>query len=664
MRFCVAIPSIQQSHRLLYRNLQRGLRMACVTALTASALTACGSDNQQPDNGIPQPVNEDTGNSPGDPLPTQPGPLTLAPLPNPPLTPAPGAASEPLQASNDISTITDFPFLIEPPQDIQDTTGVLTDEDFAQGPLPPVILNPTSINPSINQPPLFANLENPIGFAGQQLEVLFKPVDAEGELPGMFPGSKPEGAQFRDNRDGTKSLLWTPLQPDVGIHEFTVTAVDPAEPMYRTQQTIRIKIQLPDDQSTIENKPPQVNRIRLHTVSVNDPVVLYIRVTDPNGTLPALEVLNLPAGATLTPHYNQKDVSILHWVPQSTGTVFVRMRAIDAIDPSLTGEQTVTIDVLPGDVFLRPGARLKEQANRRDFQIGFAALRNFFERPDGALYARTAAQEFTVVTPENSMKWDYINPVPGKFRWAAADNLINYAKFNQLRVHGHTLVWHRQLPKWVQLSEPGQREIMMREFIDRVMQRYVNDIELWHVVNEALEDDGTFRPSVWFQAMDANYIEIAFRQARLSAPDTKLIYNDYDIAFDGPKSQAMLRLMQSLKDRNVPVDGVGFQLHIFADFDAWDEVEDNFQKVADMDLDIYMTEIDISMTEEHTLAQQAQAYERLLSICLAQPRCKSMQVWGFTDQYSWRSQFDPLLLDDRYQIKPAYTAVQRRLSDN
>ena len=93
-------------------------------------------------------------------------------------------------------------------------------------------------------------------------------------------------------------------------------------------------------------------------------------------------------------------------------------------------------------------------------------------------------------------------------------------------------------------------------------------------------------------------------------------------------------------------------------------VEANFQKAADLDLDIYITELDVSLSDGATLEQQANVYRRVLDICLRQPRCKGLQTWGFTDQYSWRREFKPLLLDEAYQPKPAYRALQERLSEN
>lgn len=644
---------------------------ACSSSDTAPTIQAedDATNSNTPDSDSEIPAGTPAGN-PSEPETGDSGSIDipigriLPPLPSPPLTSAPTADSEPVRARGPVSTITEFFLLRDPTRSLEDKFGELSDADFAAGPLPAIIQTPATVDPDTNAPPYFDNLNDVEVFAGQVLDVVFKPLDPDGGIPGLFPNAIPDGARYVDNLNGTRSLIWRPLQPDIGIREFTITATDPAAPFYRTQRTIRIKIKMPSDPDSIVNLPPAINLIRPHTVRVNDPVVAYIKVTDPNGTVPSLELANMPAGATLIPHHSEPDISILHFVPDSAQIITLRMLARDSADPSMTGSKTTTIEVLDDTDFIRPGARLKELASAQDLLIGYASLLNFFYRPDGALYADIAAEEFNFVSTENSLKWDFVNPLPGVFRWAGADNLVNFAETREMSIHGHTLIWHRQLPGWIKRSALDERETHMREYIDRVLQRYGESIPVWDVVNEAIDEDGSFRNSTWFEAMGESFIDTAFRQARLSAPDATLLYNDYDIGFAGPKSDAMIELVRSLKDAGTPLDGVGFQLHLFADFDRIDEVEANFQKVADLDLDIYITELDISMQEGQTELQQAAVYEQVLSLCLEQPRCKAFQTWGFTDMYSWRREFNPLLLDERYQVKPAYRALQRRLAEN
>jgi len=628
---------------------------------------AAPEDNTPTEGSIEPPANDGGINRPttdfSDPNTITPN-RVLAPLPTPSLTPAPGPDSEPIRASGPVSTVSQFFLVRNPTRDLEDTSTLISEAEFAAGPLPAVIQTPDHVDPSTNEAPYFDNLNDVEVFAGQTLNLRLRPLDNDGGVPGLFPHDVPPGAQYVDNFDGSRSLIWSPLQPDVGIREFIITATDPIEPFYRTVRTVRIKVSMPSDPSTIINLPPVVNLIRPATVRVNDPVVLYIKADDQNGTVPVLEVVNPPAGATIIPHFDDPKFTILRFVPRSTGNINLQFIARDEIDPSLSGSGSVNIEVLDESAFTRPGSRLRELAAARDILFGYAALLKFYEQPDGAVYADIAAEEFNLVTTENSLKWDRLNPLPGTYRWAQADNLVSHAKARRQAVHGHTLIWHRQLPSWIRLSDPADRETHMREFIQRVLGRYGQDIPLWDVVNEALEEDGTYRQSIWFEAMGADFIDIAFRQARESAPDATLIYNEYDVSFDGPKVDGMMGLLQSLKDANTPIDGVGFQMHLDADFDRYDEVARNFQAVANMDLDIYITELDVSIRDGQTEEQQAEVFAQVLSLCLEQPRCKAYQTWGFTDMYSWRSEYNPLILDDRYQVKPAYNALQQRLQEN
>jgi len=155
-------------------------------------------------------------------------------------------------------------------------------------------------------------------------------------------------------------------------------------------------------------------------------------------------------------------------------------------------------------------------------------------------------------------------------------------------------------------------------------------------------------------------------QAREILPQGTLILNEYDIEINGPKADGFFSLIERMQLRGTPLDAVGFQMHLFSTFDQFDEVRENFQRAADLGLDIYVTELDVSFPEgstERDLQLQADIYREILSICLEQERCKALQTWGFTDQYSWREPLDPLMFDARYQPKPAYFAIQQRLSE-
>ncbi len=647
-----------------------------LSLIALSVISACSSGGNgttdgstiedQPGNDLPNisvpPVVQPNPVAPN-PITSDPGtPLVLTPLPSPPLTPAPTAASEPINESVQFHTVTEFFVKRDREGAIDDIyDGRISDADFAAGPLEAVIENPTNIDTTQNAAPFFANLSDVTVFAGEELNIRLQPIDPDGGVAGMFPDAIPTGARYVDNFDTTRSLIWRPLQPDVGIREFTITAIDAVESQYRTRHTIRIKVVMPSDPSSIINLPPTINLVRPSTVRVDDPVAIHIKGVDPNGTVPLLEIVNPPVGSSFVPHPHEPEITVLRFIPQVPGEIVIDVIARDAENPDSTGSSSISINVKSIDEFSRPGTRLRQLAAQHDLLIGFASVQDFHHLPDGAIYAEIASEEFDLLTTENSLKWDLINPLPGEYRWASADNQVNYARSHRMAIHGHTLVWHRQIPNWVRLSNVIDREFHMREYIDRVLNRYRDDIRIWDVVNEAFEDDGSYRNSTWFEAMGEQFIEIAFRQARASAPDAVLLYNEYDVSWRGPKSTAMINMLRDLQNKNTPIDGVGFQMHLFTKFDQFDEVRETFQTVADMGLDIYITELDISMEGNDTLDDQASVYQQVLSLCLEQPRCKAFQTWGFTDMYSWRRQFTPLILDEAYSVKPAYLSLQQQL---
>jgi endo-1,4-beta-xylanase len=283
------------------------------------------------------------------------------------------------------------------------------------------------------------------------------------------------------------------------------------------------------------------------------------------------------------------------------------------------------------------------------------------------LYATTIAQQFSAVTPENAMKWGSLQPVDAQtWSFDAADSIVEFARQNHLATKGHTLVWHQQLPPFIDDTTPPDE--LAREsarHIERTVHRYRRDLFAWDVVNEALADDGSgLRPTVFSNALGERYIDRAFRQAREADHDAQLFYNDYGIEGPGAKSDAAYALMQRLLARHVPIDGIGFQAHFDARFAPSEaDLISNFQRFAALGLRLNVSELDVQIahlggTQVHKLAVQKQIYQRVAAACVAVPGCEAVTTWGFTDAHSWIDATfgpdDPLLFDDNYQKKPAY----------
>jgi len=325
----------------------------------------------------------------------------------------------------------------------------------------------------------------------------------------------------------------------------------------------------------------------------------------------------------------------------------------------------------------RPGVRadptlktLRQLGDRAGLRIGAAI--NLDALADDATYRYLAATEFSSVTPENAMKWDAIEPRQGEYNYAPAEELIRFAKANRQIVRGHTLVWHSQVPTWVtegNFTSAELREILRRH-IRTEMSQFRGNITEWDVVNEAFNEDGTLRDSLWLQKLGPGYIEDAFRYAHSIDPKAKLFYNDYNIEGVNPKSNAVYNLLRRLRAEGVPVQGVGLQSHFDIQYNYPPDILANMQRFAALGVNVSVTEADVRMdlpVDPTKLQAQAGAYDALLSSCLLVKRCKNFTFWGISDQYSWipgvfEGQGAALLWDDDYQTKPAYDSIRRLLA--
>ncbi|MEV6938421.1 endo-1,4-beta-xylanase, partial [Streptomyces sp. NPDC051132] len=270
-------------------------------------------------------------------------------------------------------------------------------------------------------------------------------------------------------------------------------------------------------------------------------------------------------------------------------------------------------------------------------------------------YTGTLDREYNAVTPENEMKWDATESTRNTFTFGAADQIVGHAQSNGMKIRGHTLVWHSQLPSWVSGLGAADLRTAMNNHITQVMQHYKGKIYAWDVVNEAFQDgsSGARRSSPFQDKLGNGFIEEAFRTARSVDPDAKLCYNDYNTDGVNAKSNAVYDMVKDFKARGVPIDCVGFQSHFNSASPVPSDYQANLQRFADLGVDVQITELDI----EGSGTAQANNYANVVKACLAVTRCTGMTVWGITDKYSWRSSGTPLLFDSNYAKKPAYDAV-------
>ncbi|MGW1808951.1 non-reducing end alpha-L-arabinofuranosidase family hydrolase, partial [Streptomyces sp. NPDC002078] len=268
-------------------------------------------------------------------------------------------------------------------------------------------------------------------------------------------------------------------------------------------------------------------------------------------------------------------------------------------------------------------------------------------------YSTILDREFNMITPENEMKWDTVEPSRGNFNFGPADSVVGHAAAHGQRMRGHTLVWHSQLPGWVKsITDANTLRSVMDNHITTEMSHYKGKIYAWDVVNEAFADGGSgqHRSSVFQDVLGNGFIEEAFRTARNADPSAKLCYNDYNIEnWTDAKTQGVYAMVKDFKSRGVPIDCVGFQSHFGAGGPPAG-YQTTLSKFAALGVDVQITELDIAQASPTAYANAVQA-------CMNVARCTGITVWGIRDSDSWRTGENPLLFDAGGNKKPAYNAV-------
>jgi len=339
-----------------------------------------------------------------------------------------------------------------------------------------------------------------------------------------------------------------------------------------------------------------------------------------------------------------------------------------------------------------------------DFPVGVAVqVANWepfslFTAPDAADRQALVARHFSEMTATNVMKMSYMRTDDGGFTDAPARPLIDFAKANGIKVHGHALVWHSdyQVPDLFRDYEGDDWQGLVTEHVQGVMDLFDDTVVSWDVVNEAVEartSDGWRQDSVFYQfappeAGDVpEFIEVAYSAAREANPDVILYYNDYDNTANTERLEKTLEIADHLLEQDL-IDGIGFQMHAYMDYPSIDQFRNAFQEVVDRELMVKVTELDISIVNPYGSGEPPEAPEFDQELADAQgvrfcqiaeaymdvvpPELRGgFSVWGLTDDDSWLMQafeqatgaeYDqvyPVLFDENLQAKPAFFGVKR-----
>jgi endo-1,4-beta-xylanase len=324
--------------------------------------------------------------------------------------------------------------------------------------------------------------------------------------------------------------------------------------------------------------------------------------------------------------------------------------------------------------------RLRKLAAQRGLLVGSAVSYMELQRSD---FAGLLGAEASIVVSENDMKWRRIHPEPDHYDFRRGDALLAFAGAHGQKLRGHNLCWHEYNPEWLaRLATRRNAADLLRGHIAAVAGHYAGHVHSWDVVNEAVSvSDGRpdgLRQSIWLELIGPEYVEMAFRAAAAADPGALLTYNDYDLEQESPdnerKRQAVLRLLQSLRERGAPVHALGLQSHLRAGPAAsrWDGLHRFLEQVEKLGLQVFVTELDVDDRElPADVAERdrgvAALYRDYLGNVLQHRSVKAVLTWGLTDADTWLNHSKPradglpqrpLPFDMKLQPKPAFFAMR------
>ncbi|KPK85929.1 MAG: 1,4-beta-xylanase [Bacteroides sp. SM23_62_1] len=319
------------------------------------------------------------------------------------------------------------------------------------------------------------------------------------------------------------------------------------------------------------------------------------------------------------------------------------------------------------------------------FPIGVAVTPYNIKGPESEFILK----HFISITPENVMKPERIHPEKKRFNWKPADEIVNFAQANGLKVRGHVLCWHKQTPDWFFKDESGNsvsKEILLmrlKEHITEVVTRYKGKIYAWDVINEAISNDNTeyYQPSLWYDICGEDFIFKAFEFAHEADPDALLFYNDYNTT-NPVKRDKIYSMLKQLLNANIPVHGVGMQGHWSVYGPSETEIRKAIELYSSLGLEVQITELDVSIyrpeqnrrnmqpdeSDEFTPELEQKQLEQYKMFFTTFRDYKEfitgVTFWNISDRYSWLDNYPvrgrknyPSLFDKDWKPKRVYEEV-------
>ena len=355
------------------------------------------------------------------------------------------------------------------------------------------------------------------------------------------------------------------------------------------------------------------------------------------------------------------------------------------VEESQEEEETTTYELPDLAQEKKDYTPLREYADKNDTYIGTCVpVWKINVDNDNESRSSLIAKEYNMVVCENEMKFDAVEPSQGSFSFNDGDRLVKFANRHNMRVRGHTLAWHSQVPSW--LTSDGTKNTnnfsrkqlldILHNHIKNVVTHWKGKVAEWDVANEVLSDNQQtiysnpngydLRPSVWATGIGEDFLDSAFVWAHKYDPDAVLILNDYGVENKGwGKSEALYNLAMRLRNSGIPIHGVGLQAHMDAGNVSAKAIDANIARFKEAGFECHITELDLGIDDasEANLQKQALDFYSLMHVTMKHENCKSLMIWGLSDDLTWRTGRRPLLFDSNLSRKPAYWAVHAALRE-
>lgn len=305
-------------------------------------------------------------------------------------------------------------------------------------------------------------------------------------------------------------------------------------------------------------------------------------------------------------------------------------------------------------------ATLRELAAKEGILIGSGATNpTYLDEPK---FGEVLAEQFNSLSPENELKWKFVQPTEGDFEFGGLDQLVDFAEDNDMVVKAHGLISQCCNPEYVtDVTDPDELRAVMKTHFNTIMDRYAGKMDRWDVMTEPFSTFGGtgLAPNHFYEVLGEDYIAEAFRIAHAADPEAKLFINEALVEFYPAKRQELYDLVAGMVADGVPIDGVGFEMHetqAGPEPGVITEMTKSYQKLG---LEVAITELDV---HTYDVDQQTQIYGDVMAEALA-AGIRDISFWGFTDKhaYTWLPGAKPLMFDEEYNPKPAYYATRDAL---